>query len=172
MFLATWETPWRGDEFFVFDLECVAPHGTDALTHPEQCRIYDLSFRHLRTGAHYTTMVDPEWPSYPPVPPHSGLPQITQSFLRAHGARPFRDIIHGLMAFVARVVRDRTAPVVFVAHGCFVLDKALLEAEFARLSRTMPNEWRFYDTLPLFRQRFRHQPSYALGALYLSLIHI
>jgi hypothetical protein len=94
---------------------------------------------------------------------------VTDAFLRASNAAPFADVAARLLAFVAATSGGTDVPVVFVSHGCHVLDKPVLEQEFARLHRAVPASWYFYDTLPFFRQRYRRERSYALGALFASV---
>ena len=159
LFYADPSHPWTGD-VLVFDTECVVPPDTTALAQPETCRVYDVSVRNMTTGAHFTTYVDPQWDTYP-TPSDPALFPVTAAFLRRHEAQPFAAVVDALVAFAGT-----NRPVAWVAHGCFVLDKRVLEAEFARLGRAMPGTWYFYDTLPLFRRRWKGEKTYRLGALF------
>lgn len=152
-------------EFFAFDLETVGPVAT-----PHECHIWDIAVRHMRSGhmIHYT--VDPGLPTYAP-PPKSDLFVVTKGFLRRSRALPFEKVLPRLVSFVASHCArgDGAVPAVLMSHGTFLLDKPVLEREFARAKETIPSGWYFYDTLPFFRRRYRRQPSYSLNVLYAAV---
>lgn len=161
-FVATAEQPLPA-HFLIFDLETVGPVST-----PRACRIWELAVVHWASKRTFTATVDPGWPTYPP-PPHPDLCAVTAAWLTAQGARPFAAVATDLRAFVTEVAGSTSIPVVWIAHGCSVFDKPVLEHEFARLEETMPSNWLFYDTLPFFRRVWRKHPQgYSLRALYTS----
>lgn len=160
-FLATLERPMPA-HFYVFDLEMV---GT---TNPDQCRIWDVALLHWPSRRLFTATVDPAWTSYPP-PPHPDLFPVTSTFLKTSGARPFAAVATDIRAFVRATAGSGAVPTAWVSHGCHLLDKPVLEREFARLGQALPGHWYFYDTLPFFRKRYRRQASYKLGPLFTSV---
>ena len=48
--------------------------------------------------------------------------------------------------------RSGGASVLLVAHNARQFDAGFLQAEYRRLGRELPDDWRFVDTLPLARK--------------------
>ena len=142
---------------FVFDVEAVG-------TPP---RIWDIAIQNLCTGQLFHQFVDPQLDEYPP-PPHQDLFHVTNTYLSENNAQPFRLVVTKLLQWVHSL---HATHYVFMSHGCFVLDKQLIEAEFGREHLVVPSNWYFYDTLPFFRLQYKKQPSYALGQLYTMLFN-
>ena len=164
--IATMDSPMIG-EMFVFDLEIVGP-GMDNL---KQNYIWDLAMLHVATRQLFQAKVDPELDTYP-EPPHPDLFPVDKDYLCKANARPFAEVMPDLVAFVrGHCARPNHAlvPALLMSHGTFVLDKPVLEREFARQNKVVPSHWYFYDTLPFFRRAFRKKPSYALKSLYQSV---
>ena len=141
---------------FVFDVEAV---GTNEL------HIWDLAIQNLCTGQMFHRYIDPCLDDYP-LPPHEDLFHVTAEFLSQKGAVPFAQAVQDVLKWVHSIAATHY---VFMSHGCFVLDKPLIETEFGRQGLIVPPNWYFYDTLPFFRSRFKKQPSYALNKLYTML---
>lgn len=161
-FIATPQNSMKG-EVFVFDLEIVGEPSD-----PSTCHIWDLAFVHVGSGEALHCKVDPQLETYPP-PPSCELFPVTKVFLANHDAKPFAEVLPRLLGFIelhSPHVQSYHGPVVLVSHGAFVLDKPVLEREFARVNRVVPSHWRFYDSLPFFRRVFRRAKSYKLAALY------
>jgi|TARA_B110000977_G_scaffold198461_1_gene283372 DNA polymerase III epsilon subunit-like protein len=61
-----------------------------------------------------------------------------------------------LEAFVL-IAREKGngAPVILAAHNARQFDAGFLQAEYRRLGKELPDEWRFVDTLPLARKQVR-----------------
>lgn len=139
---------------FVFDMEAVCSDRTH--------HIWDLAIQHVCTGQTFHRFIDPQLETYP-QPPNPALFHVTSTFLKEQQAQPFsvvvRELIHWVQTF-------HGTHFVFMSHGCFVLDKPLLELEFGRLNMVIPTTWYFFDTLPFLRNKYKKQPSYALGRLY------
>ena len=142
---------------FVFDVEAVG-------TPP---RIWDLAVQNMCTGQYFHEYVDPQLDDYPP-PPSKDLFHVTNTFLSKQKAQPFSTVLTRLLKWVHSV---NATHYVFMSHGCFVLDKQLIEAEFGRQQVVVPSTWYFYDTLPYFRSQYKKQRSYALNQLYTMLFH-
>jgi len=134
----------------VFDVEAVDNH------------IWDLAVQHVCTGQLFHRYIDPQLSEYP-TPPHPDLFHVTDAFLQKHGAQPFSVVVHELIEWMGTIPATHY---VLISHGCFVLDKRIMETEFGRLNMVVPTQWFFFDTLPFFRLKFRKQPSYSLGELY------
>ncbi len=167
-YLATRTRPLPTPHFYVFDLETVAP-AKDAP--PREGRIWDIAVCHWRSRRVFTALVDPQLPAPLPPPPHRDLFPVTHAYLRKNGAQPFAAVADALLAFVADTCNSVAVPVAMVAHGCHLLDKPVLERAFARLGRTVPGSWYFYDTLPFFRKAFpRRRRGYSLKALHTAVM--
>lgn len=163
--VATGDNPMIG-QYFVFDLEVVGPGDR-----PKECFIWDLAVLHIGTRHLFQAKIDPQLDEYP-TPPHPDLFPVTKDYLCKANARPFAGVMPDLVAFVEKHCRQPNRPLlpaVLMSHGTFMLDKPVLEREFARQESVVPPHWYFYDTLPYFRRVFRKQPSYALKNLYQSV---
>lgn len=159
-------SPLESAEYFVFDLEVVASNNTldsSGILKPAQCYIWDMCFIHLRTHAKFAMKVNPGLNEYPP-PPNDDLFHVNKDYLEENNALPFSKVIPKFLDFINYFTQER--PAVFIAHGTFLLDKPVLQLEFARAHCLMPNNFYFFDTLPMFRQKFRRQSSYSLKSLY------
>jgi len=142
-------------------------HAKNTILKAQDSYIWDIAVLHLATNATFCRKVDPGLKTYPP-PPTSELFHVTEAYLKEQRAVPFGDVIAPLMAFLCKYTGG-TKPTVFISHGTFLLDKPVLELEFARHNTLIPNNLYFFDTLPYFRRVFRRQPSYSLKSLYKSV---
>jgi DNA polymerase-3 subunit epsilon len=124
----------------VFDTETtgIAPEGGDRLVEIGCVEIIDL----VPTGKTFHAYVNPERDVPEEVVRVHGL---TGHFLSAH--KPFRhpDVHEGFLDFI------EDAPL--IAHNA-AFDRRFINAELARLERTLLPEDRFIDTLVLARKRF------------------
>lgn len=53
-----------------------------------------------------------------------------------------------------------------IAHNCYGFDQIMMEKEFALNGMKLPDNIRFIDTLPIFKDTFPAMDSYSLGNLY------
>ena len=158
-------TPLNEAEYFVFDLEVVGGStDTNNILRPSHCYIWDMAFVHCNSNISFKTLVNPKLPSYP-LPATNELFHVTEKYLEEQKAPTFAEVIPKFLDYV-NYFTGGVKPAVFIAHGTFILDKPVLQQEFGRNSQLMPSNYYFYDTLPMFRQKFRRQASYSLKALY------
>jgi len=161
--------PLANGEYFIFDLEVVSgTEGQPKIIEAKDNHIWDIAVQHLATHTTFSAKVDPQLPTYA-KPPAAGLRHVTHEFLHSSGARPFSQIAHDLLCFLQQF-GNVGAPVALISHGAFLLDKRMLEVEFARCNMIIPSNIYFFDTLPYFRRVFRRQPSYSLKSLYRAIM--
>ena len=98
------------------------------------------------------TLINPGRFNIPP--PITQLTGITNSMVSAPAVPSFARAAELLEEYVTEARRaGGGAPVILAAHNARQFDAGFLQAEYRRLGRELPDDWRFVDTLPLARKR-------------------
>ena len=104
------------------------------------------------THAPMATLINPGRFNIPP--PITQLTGITNSMVSAPAVPSFARAAELLEEYVTEARRaGGGAPVILAAHNARQFDAGFLQAEYRRLGRELPDDWRFVDTLPLARKR-------------------
>ena len=103
------------------------------------------------THAPMATLINPGRFNIPP--PITQLTGITNSMVSAPAVPSFARAAELLEEYVTEARRaGGGAPVILAAHNARQFDAGFLQAEYRRLGRELPDDWRFVDT-PLARKR-------------------
>jgi ATP-dependent DNA helicase RecG len=142
---------------FAFDLETT---GFDANTQ----RIIEVAVVDCETGDAFETLVNP---GHMRVPARvTELTSINTSMVRAPEVPGFALAAELMELHVAKCAsRRRDAPILLVAHNSRMFDVRFLVAEYERVGRALPEEWRFVDTLPLAQALVRDSANHKLAVL-------
>jgi|TARA_B110000914_G_scaffold212566_1_gene213644 hypothetical protein len=107
-----------------------------------------------------------------PVPIDQAIPRyathekyhlVTKDFLRKNNAIGKKRCLQSFMHFLfTNAMKLQKTSVILISHGNMKSDKIVLENECARYDIHLPGNLLFYDTLHLFRRRFRKLSSYDL----------
>ncbi len=130
----------------VFDLE------TTGLS-KDRNRIIEIAAVNVNDPTHapVSTLVNPGRFLIPP--PIVALTGITNSAVSAPAVPSFARAAELLEAFVEEARRRAGgASVLLAAHNARQFDAGFLQAEYRRIGRELPDDWRFVDTLPLARK--------------------
>ena len=104
------------------------------------------------THAPMSTLINPGRFNIPP--PITQLTGITNSMVSAPAVPSFARAAELLEEYVTEARRKGGgASVILAAHNARQFDAGFLQAEYRRLGRELPDDWRFVDTLPLARKR-------------------
>ena len=105
------------------------------------------------THAPMATLMNPGRFNIPP--PITQLTGITNSMVSAPAVPSFARAAELLEEYVTEAARSEGggASVILAAHNARQFDAGFLQAEYRRLGRELPDDWRFVDTLPLARKR-------------------
>ena len=89
------------------------------------------------------------------IPPHiTQLTGITNSMVSAPSVPSFARAAELLEEYVNNArEQGGGASVILAAHNARQFDAGFLQAEYRRLGKELPDDWRFVDTLPLARKR-------------------
>ena len=104
------------------------------------------------THAPMSTLINPGRFNIPP--PITQLTGITNSMVSAPAVPSFARAAELLEEYVTEArQKGGGASVILAAHNARQFDAGFLQAEYRRLGRELPDDWRFVDTLPLARKR-------------------
>ena len=158
---ATPKTPTEMPVVVVFDLE------TTGLS-KDRNRIIELAAVNVTDPSHapMSTLVNPGRFNIPP--PVVALTGITNAMVSAPAVPSFARAAELLEEFVAEARKNGGgASVLLAAHNARQFDAGFLQAEYRRLGRELPDDWRFVDTLPLARRRLDKN---AVGSFKLEVL--
>ena len=145
--VATPKTSTEMPVVVVFDLE------TTGLS-KDRNRIIELAAVNATnpSQAPMSTLVNPGRFNIPP--PVVALTGITNAMVSAPAVPSFARAAELLEEFVVEARKNSGgASVLLAAHNARQFDAGFLQAEYRRLGRELPDDWRFVDTLPLARKR-------------------
>lgn len=129
-------------------------------------RIADIAVKLIKVNTCYTSLVDPEMDM-----PRSAMEihGITGEMTRT--APTFKTIALALVDLVSRFVCPQDN-IIFLAHNGSKFDEPILRSEFSRCEVSIPDNWRFADSLCIFKSLLpREGPkSFSLGALHNRLL--
>lgn len=131
-------------------------------------RIAEVALKMLnKADCSYNSLVDPEIPMPPAA---TQINHITDEMTST--APTFHLVALSMIEEISSVAlpQDR---VVIMAHNGAKFDEPILRSEFARCGLSIPNNWIFVDSIPLFKSCIpkQAQQSYSLAALHKRLLH-
>ena len=127
-----------------------------------QARILEIAACYSDGETFFHRYVKHPWPI-----DNSHIHGITHEVLDAKEAQYLIQVLNAFEAWVLERYPDKDTPIYLTAHNNLGYDKWILEINYRRLDRKMPNNWRFMDTLPQFRALCSLN-SYKLTNIYIS----
>ena len=130
----------------VFDLETTG-------LNKDRNRIIEIAAANVSDPTHrpMSTLVNPGRFAVPP--PVVALTGITNAMVSAPAVPSFQRAAELFQEYIDEARRRcGGASVLLVAHNARQFDAGFLQAEYRRLGRELPEDWRFVDTLPLARK--------------------
>jgi DNA polymerase III epsilon subunit-like protein len=150
--------------YFLFDLEFIGD-----VRVLETCRIWEIAVFSMHTSQWFTAIVDPDpsADSFPP-PPIPEIPPLTRQFLNENNAQLWSSVCVSLAHWIQQQASGSVP--IFISHNTFRADKPILELEFQRISRLMPLNWYFFDSLHYSRRMIKNPTgNYSLSGLHQQL---
>ena len=157
---------------FIYDTETNGCKFLPSTLSPQH-HIIQIAIKHCATNETFQSLIQ--------LPDGINVPQASSDI---HGvydadlleAPTFKMVFHKLKKWTAKCAGKTTLPLVLIAHNNHGFDEPVFRKECLFYRRAIPNDWNFYDTLPMFRAVFPERADfpfdkrYNLGALHQDIV--
>lgn len=139
-------------QIFILDIETTGLSNND--------KIIEISILNLQSNNEYSRLINPEIEIPSKI---TSLTGITQEMVNDKPI--FSEVTNDLQNIAYNV------PTYIISHNS-KFDRRFIENEFRKCNKTLPQNWLFIDSIPIFKLLFPSKKSYALDKLYRELLNI